>query len=90
MRFCHAVRKKLNIVRFSTRAANHPRGFRMYGNDTWILKRLDNMAPARVPARLHPRGLDLTNRNGPLLDCFKGIIDRYSKLLDRYNGMPDR
>ena len=26
MRFCHAVRKKSNIVRFSTRAANHPRG----------------------------------------------------------------
>ena len=85
MRFCHAVRKKSNFVRFSTRAANHPRGFRVYGNDTWILKRLDNMTPTRVP-----RGLDLTNRNGPLLDCFKGIIDRYSKILDRYNGMPDR
>ena len=39
------------------------------------------MAPMRV---------NLTNGNGPLSDCFKGIIDRYSKILDRYNGMPDR
>ena len=38
-----------------------PRGFRVYGNDTWIKRRLDNMAPARV----HPCGLNLTNGNGP-------------------------
>ena len=37
MRFCHAVRKK-----------NHRRGFRVYGNDEWILKRLDNIAPAQT------------------------------------------
>ena len=31
-----AVRKKSNIVEFSTRAANHPRGMRVNGNDTCI------------------------------------------------------
>ena len=51
---------------FFTRLANHPRGFRENGNDTWIQRRLDNMASARVPARIHPRGLNLTNGNRPL------------------------